>query len=459
MSELTISNRQVNTAGRIGYFLLNLTNAFSIAIPTFLILFGTNVLGLKIALISMLMALVKVFDGFTDVIAGIIIDSTKTKVGKARPWLLWMCLPYGLCLAAEFWVPASWGTTAKTIMLIGFYTLTVSVFGTVVGIAVRALLPRMTTSDKERSILGAVCGAASVTLCGFLMAAVFPLQGILGITGTFTLFGAIVFLLTLVGYFLVRELPDEVLEAATRNHGQRITVRAMVSNLARNKYALLLFVIVLIIQTAGSFIQGCGTYYAIYVLGSQNWYTKFMLVGSFGSLAGIFASAILVRKLGTKKVFIIGCLMAVVGFFIIRLSNDNPTVIVVLFFFILMGGQVFTNGQNGVLSAQAVDYGEWKNGIRGEGVISCTGNVGNKIGSAVGTALMGAMLGAFGFVEGGAQQTAQAVEGIKMVYTVATPVVYLILAIFFALTWGLQKLMPQITAELAERRSNAHQHH
>ena len=44
-------------AGRIGYFLLNLSNAFSVAIPTFLILYGTNVLGIQIALISLMMAL------------------------------------------------------------------------------------------------------------------------------------------------------------------------------------------------------------------------------------------------------------------------------------------------------------------------------------------------------------------------------------------------------------------
>lgn len=456
MPDNTLMNsRQVNTAGRIGYFLLNLTNAFPIAIPTFLILFGTQTLGLKIGLISLMMALVKVFDGFTDIVAGVLIDKTHHKNGKARPWLLWMSLPFALCLAAEFWIPASWGTTLKAVMLIVFYTLTVSVFGTVVGIAIRALLPRMTTSDKERGTLGAICGGAGVTLCGFLMAAVFPLQARLGITGTFTLFGGIVFVLTLIGYFLVRELPYEVIEAATKGHGEKITLRAMASNLAHNKYALLLCLFTLIIQAGGSFIQGCGTYYAIYVLGNQGWYTKFMLCGSFGSLAGMFVSAALVRKFGSKFVYTVGCLMAVVGFAIIRISGDNPVVVIVMFFFILMGGQVFTNGQGGVLNAQAVDYGEWKNGIRGEGVISCAGNVGNKIGSAVGTALMGGMLAAFGFIEGGVEQTASAVQGIKMTYTVATPVIYLILAVAFAAAWGLQKMMPKIQSELAERRQAA----
>ena len=456
MAEINLTQRQVDTRGRIGYFLLNMTNAFSIAIPTFLVLYGTNVLGIQIALISVLMAAVKVFDGFTDVVAGIIIDKTRTKQGRARPWLLWMCIPYGLCFAAEFWIPASWPLGVKTFMLILFYALTVSVFGTVVGIAVRALLPRMTTDDKERSVLGAVCGAASVTLCGFLMAAVFPMQAALGFSGTFTLFGGIVFLLTLVGWALVRELPEEVLEAATKNRGQQVTLKAMVVNLFTNKYALLIFVYILVIQAAGSFIQGCGTYYAIYVLGSQNWYTTFMLVGSFGSLAGIFVSAFLVRRIGTKNVVFIGALMAVIGFAIIRITGDNPMVVCVLFFFILMGGQVFTNGQNGVLSAQACDYGEWKNGVRADGLVSSTGNVGNKIGAAVGTAMMGGMLGAAGFVEGGVEQTASAIEGIKTTYTVATPVVYLIFAILFFATWGLQKKMPQIQKDLAERRAAAH---
>ena len=455
MENTRLQQNQVNIAGRIGYFLLNLSNAFSVAIPTFLILYGTNVLGIQIALISLMMALVKVFDGVTDVVAGFLIDATRTSKGRARPWLLWMCLPYGLCFAAEFWIPASWSLPLKTILLIVFYALTVSVFGTVVGIATNALLPRMTTSDKERGAIGAVCGGATVTMCGFLMAVVFPLQEKLGFTGTFTLFGGIVFVLTLVGYFLIRELPEEELEAATKNHGERVTFRSMVANLFSNQYALLMFVYVLVLQLAGSFIQGCGTYYAIYVLGSQDWYTRFMLIGSFGSLAGMILSAALVRAFGSKFVFVAGCLVALAGFVVIRLSGDNPIIVCIMFFFILMGGQVFTNGQCNVLSAQACDYGEWKNGLRADGVISCTGNVGHKIGSAVGTSLMGVLLGAAGLIEGGVVQPASAVDGIRLTYTVGTPVIYLVIAVFFMLTWKLQKQMPSIQVELTKRRQVA----
>ena len=57
MENTRLQQNQVNIAGRIGYFLLNLSNAFSVAIPTFLILYGTNVLGIQIALISLMMAL------------------------------------------------------------------------------------------------------------------------------------------------------------------------------------------------------------------------------------------------------------------------------------------------------------------------------------------------------------------------------------------------------------------
>lgn len=450
-----MSQKQINTAGRVGYFLLNLPNAFTIAIPTFLVLFGTNVLGIKIAIISGMMALVKVFDGFTDVVAGIIIDKTHHKTGKARPWVLWMAIPFALTYAAQFWVPASWGLGLKTALVIILYTLNVSIFGTISGIATRALLPRMTLNEQERNTVGGVCGAAGVTLTGFLMAAVFPLTGMLGFTGTFTLFGCCVLVLSVVGWALVRELPYEVIEAATKGHGERPTIGAMVKNLFSNKYALLQFCNVFFAQTAGSFIQGCGTYYAIYVLGSQSWYTQFMLAGSIGSVVGMILMMPLVKKINPKNLYTIGCLMAVIGFIIIRITGDNPMAVVVLFFFIIMGGQVFTNGLGGVLSAQAVDYGEWKNSVRGEGLISSTGNVGNKIGSAVGTALMGALLAASGFIEGGVEQTASAVQGIKLTYTVGTPVAYFVLGAFFFLTWGLQKKMPQIQKELIERRAAA----
>lgn len=450
MADLRVNDRQISTMGRIGYFLVNCQSAFQICIPTFLIIYSTNVLGIKIALVSLMIALVKVFDGITDVLAGMMIDATKTRWGKARPWLLFMCLPYGLCFALEFLVPPTWSMGAKTALLVVFYTLTVSVFGTVVGIATRAMLPRMSTNPREYSKVGAVCGAAGVTLCGFLMSFVFPLQAKLGFGGTFILFGTIVFILTLLGFLMCRELPDEVLSAAAKSNV--VHFKDMIYNLAHNKYALLQFVTVTLAQIAGQFIMACGTYYAIYVLGSRHFYTQFMLCGAFGSLAGLFISPFLCSKIGNKMTYLVGCALAILGFGAIRITGDNPTVVIVAFFFILMGGQVFTNGQGTVFAAQCVEYGEWKNGIRSDGVISCTGNVGNKIGSALGSAVVGALLAAGGFVEGGVEQTAAAVNGIRMTYTVGCPIAYLVLLVFFALTWNIEKLIPQMTADLAERR-------
>ena len=455
MTEPRLENdHQVPLKGRVGYFCGSLCTGFQIAIPTFLIFYGTQNLAISIGALSLMMAIVKVLDAFTDIIAGFIVDKTRHHTGKARPWLLWMALPYAVCFTLEFCIPTSWGPTAKLLSLAVMYALTVSVFGTMLGVATTALLPRLTSSIQERRALGVVCGGGGVTMVGFLMAIVFPLQARFGFQLVFGAFAVISFILCVLCYALVRE--QDITNYVAGKKSQAVSIKELVNTLIHNHYALMQFVYILIVQTGGAMIQGCGTYYATYVMGNADLYSQFMLAGAFGSLAGMFIGLPLVKRLGSKKLYCLGCLMLVAGFVVIALSRrSSPALIVVMFFFILMGGQVFTNSQNAVLAAAAVDYGEWKNGVRTEGVTACLGNVGSKVGGALGTAIMGAYLAAHGFAEGGVQQSVEAVNAIEFTFIGLTPIIYFILFLIFAITYRLEKQLPAIHRDLAERRAKA----
>jgi GPH family glycoside/pentoside/hexuronide:cation symporter len=56
-------------------------------ISTFALIYFTNTVGIGAAVIGTLMMIAKILDGFTDVIMGNLIDRTRSKMGKARPWL------------------------------------------------------------------------------------------------------------------------------------------------------------------------------------------------------------------------------------------------------------------------------------------------------------------------------------------------------------------------------------
>ena len=57
-------------------------------VSSFLLLYLSDVMGLKTNIIGTLMLVSKVFDGVTDVFFGNMIDKTKSRLGKARPWIL-----------------------------------------------------------------------------------------------------------------------------------------------------------------------------------------------------------------------------------------------------------------------------------------------------------------------------------------------------------------------------------
>ena len=92
-------------------------------LTTFVMIYLTDTAGLNAGIVGTLMMVSKIFDRFTDIIFGSLIDKTKTKMGKARPWMLWPYIGCSLMLIAIFAVPLEWGDVAKYAYFFITYTL------------------------------------------------------------------------------------------------------------------------------------------------------------------------------------------------------------------------------------------------------------------------------------------------------------------------------------------------
>lgn len=75
---------------------------------TLLTYFYTNVVGISVGAVGMILLLSRVFDGFSDVLMGTIIDRTHSKYGKARIWILRLALPYATAAVLLFTMAAVW---------------------------------------------------------------------------------------------------------------------------------------------------------------------------------------------------------------------------------------------------------------------------------------------------------------------------------------------------------------
>ena len=425
---------------RFGYLCVGLCYTFCMIIPAFLIYYATERLALAIGAVSAMMAMVKVFDGFTDIIAGIIIDNTHSKYGKSKPWILRASIPYAICMILLFSVPTSMGQTAKLIMLAVFYALTVSVFGTLIGVARYALVPAMTDNQKERGQLGVLGDGIGAFACGLGMAVTLVIVGKIGWTATFVISGIIAAVAGILCYICTHDRTEEINGALEAEKKAKPSAKQILSAIFMNKYALMLFVIVFLQQFGAGAITSGGTYYFTYVVGDVSWYSKMMGVTTVLSLVAMFLCTYLISKMGAKNMFVLGGAGTVVCFLIVALTpSPSIRLLMVTLPLAMMFGQSFLTATFAAFSANAVDFGTLKNGVRLEGVTSSVLNIGIKIGSAIATAAVGAIMAAGGFKEGGVAQTAGAIHSISVAYIGLPLVAYIAVTLIVLFAYRLEK--------------------
>ena len=124
-------------------------------VSSFLLLYLSDVMGLKTNIIGTLMLVSKVFDGVTDVFFGNMIDKTKSRLGKARPWMLYAQIGVSLCLVLLFSIP-NMGQTAQYAYFFAFYTCLNAIFYTANGVAYSTLSALITNNPQERVQLGSI---------------------------------------------------------------------------------------------------------------------------------------------------------------------------------------------------------------------------------------------------------------------------------------------------------------
>ena len=95
-------------------------------ISTLLTLFYTDYVGISPVTIGIVMLVSRVFDGSSDLIMGFLVDRTRSKWGKSRPWILWMTIPYAIAAILMFTVPHT-TDFLKGIYIFVTYNLTTTV--------------------------------------------------------------------------------------------------------------------------------------------------------------------------------------------------------------------------------------------------------------------------------------------------------------------------------------------
>ncbi|HHB7192841.1 TPA: glycoside-pentoside-hexuronide (GPH):cation symporter, partial [Klebsiella pneumoniae] len=398
--------------------------------------FYTDIYGLPPAVMGTMFLLVRLLDAITDPIMGAIADATSTRWGRFRPWLLAICVPFAVSCVLVYSIP-SFSDSGKIAYAVAAYIFMTLMY-TAINIPYCSLGAALTSDPRESLSLqswrfaitpigGALGTAFILPLADFL----YPGDRATGIQVSMALFGVIGCLMFITCFATTKERVQPIKE-------QNLNIARDVKILFRNDQWRILSVYNFMMLVAVVIRGGAVVYYVNSVLHKgADVITIFMLGGMFASMLG----SVLAKPFGTRfcKVrfsFWINLLTAALGVvcFIVPVQYWIAVLGVHILISIIQGG-------NGALQWSMItdvnNYGEWKTQRRITGMNVAANIFVIKLGVAVGGAILGWILAYFHYAANTTVQSASAVQGVVLLFTLVPSVFYVLTAVsikFYSLT-------------------------
>lgn len=447
------SSSRLTTRSKLGYMFGGAAQTTIVTlINVVLTYFYTNTMGIGIAKVSFIMLISRFLDGGSDIIAGVIIDRTHSKYGKARPWILRMCIPHLISLIALFTVPPT-SENVQLIYIFVAYNFANTIVNTMAGLALSSLNSLMSRDPVERGQLNVMrqFGAPIMELA--IAVLTIPMVTLLGGTQkAWIIVVSVISAIATLCYFLCFLWSRETAPEERGATEEKIPAFAAFKAVLQNKY----WFIVLLVWIACTFymtISGTNlSYYCQYQLGNVN---LMSVINMAEKVPTIVLTALIVPflfpKLGKRNMMLMGACVVALGHTLTFLAPLNLSIAVISA--VLRGAGIAPiYAVLFAMIADCVEYGQWKTLLRTEGVIFCAATIGQKFGQGVASAIVGALLDSAGFNGMLAVQSQSALSMISRIYLL-TPIICFAFVAVLMLFYKLDKQLPFIIKELEARNS------
>jgi glucuronide carrier protein len=413
----------------------------------FLLLYYTDVAKIPAAAVGTMFLVVRIWSAVTDLIAGRIVDRTNTKWGKFRPFLLFGSIPLLLLSFLTFHVP-DWSLGGKMVYAYVTYALLDFAYS-MVNIPYGSLATVMTQDPRERTRLGASRGVGASVIVLVLVLVITPqIKHAADLQFTFTVTSAVFIVVGVALYFFTFFTAREQVARAVSH----VSLRQTLATLRRNGPLLQLCVSTLIYLTGMMAWLGSGIYYARDVLGDANLYIVLMTISTAMAFVVAPLAPKLVARFGKKHCCLASVVLSVVGGGGIFLAPASAPGVAIAFWAVAGFGVGMVNTLMWVFEADTVEYGEWRTGMRTEGVSYAVFSFTRKLGQALGGAAGAYALALGGYLGGAPRQPESALIAIRAtvgLLPAATAVLAGIVIAFYPLT---DRRFGEIVAQLHQRR-------
>lgn len=421
-------------------------------ITTFIMYFYTDVVKISVLQVGTIMLIGGIADAVSDAVMGIIVDHTNTRWGKCRPYLIFGAIPMAVACFFVLHVPDASATVKYIYALITYVIYTLAY--TAVLIPQNVLISAITDDTKDRlatNMFGSlgtnfgqlIPGAFALTLVSVLGHG----SEYRGYNLTILIFGAFGAVLTMVDGFNTRERMN--MGNAVQ---QKISAVDTVKSMKNMPWVIctitMLFTIAQVVVKSSTTV-----YYTTNVLQNAGMSSTLLSIANIIGIPITLIIPVIAAKIGNRNIVWAGAVFGVVGNIGIYLFKFN-SIAVIACAVVASVGTAFINGIIYVMSAESIDYGEWKNGIRVQGFLMAFIGFAVKIANSIVQMITTAILNAGGYDGAAAVQTVSAVNAIEFCY-VWIPVILFAVVFIINGFYKLDKIYPQIRADLDKKRGNA----
>jgi GPH family glycoside/pentoside/hexuronide:cation symporter len=362
-------------------------------VASFLLYFYTNVALLPVALVGTLLLVSRVMDALIDPAIGMVVDRTRSRLGKARPYLLYAPFPLGILLVMVFYSPpASVGTK----MIYAYATLIlIGIVYSFVNIPYAALMALMTRNPNEKMQLSSMRTVGSSIGTTIVTAATIPFVNWLGPARQGFSIAAAVFAAVSVFLFLVVVLNTRE-RFVDHNTREKIRIGHTLGLLLQNRTWLVTFVFSFLNLMRLGVLIGGTAYFAINVM-NRPWLISVLLPAiSMSSIIAAVASPRYFGRFGIRKGNWLALFAALVCFAALPISQSYIPIFLFIYAMANIAMGVCTPA-TWAMSTYAIDYQQWQHGSRNDGLLVSSISLSTKVGIAGGLALAAYALAAAHF--------------------------------------------------------------
>lgn len=411
-----MSNSAISFKTKLSYGVGALGKDFGCApIYLFLMFYFTDVAGISAAFVGTIFLAARIIDAITDPMMGMVVDNTRSRFGKFRPWIVIGTLLNVVVLVALFSTHNFEGTA-----LLIYATVAYILWGltyTIMDIPYWSMIPALSDAREEREKL-VVWPRLFASLAWFLVGTYgLHVVGVLGgedqgMGFTYLAMGIAVFF---VFSAILTAMNVKEKATVTSAKAERFNVKDVLQIIGGNDQLKALIGSVLSFQVANMLVSGFAIYYFAYALGNEALFPIYMMVAGAAEIAGVFLFPRLAAWLPRKNLWVIACGLAIASSVILLIMNialPGNAVLIGLAGAAIKFGVGITNALQTVMLADVVDYGEHKTGRRSESVIFSVQTMLVKFAGAFGGFIVGVGLTFVGYVPN-VQQSDSTIFGLQ----------------------------------------------